>query len=75
MKCEEGDTLVHLLLTNQMITVKIRSSKIKIFHILYHSTIVINHRYHWHSQRELTQIIFSINESLYNFLLHPKHIL
>jgi hypothetical protein len=31
-KCEEGDTLVHLLLTHQMITVKNRrSSKIKIW--------------------------------------------
>ena len=63
-----------------MIIVKIRrSSEIKkcyfksISFILYEHTIVLINRYHFHRKREITQIIFAINESLYN-VLYPKHI-
>ena len=61
-----------------MIIVEIRrSSEIKktnqnsnLFLLYYKHTIVLNHRYHFHRQREITQIIFAINESLYNVLYH-----
>ena len=67
-------TVRHSILKNKKIIENKNISNLSLFYI-YHSIIVINHRYHFHSQRELTQIIFPINESLYNFLLYPKHIL
>ena len=33
--------------------------------------VPVNYSYHFNSQREITQIILPINESLLNFLLYP----